>query len=123
MPHDQEQEHIGQATRIDTTGGSMKAINSDPGNPLFAFYKNYARFACVTHAFTPKSKEFWVCLDSPNGVLGYFKYKTPKALSDGFVTGTFLGYAQLLEVNPASFSVPDSEDVYRLFLCPRQGDF
>ena len=105
--------------RSDEHMGSMTPISSDPDNPLLAFYRNYTRFAVVTHAFRPKQKEFWICLDSQNGVLGYFKYQAPKVM-DNAESIDFLGYSQLIEVHPASFSIPDSADVYRLFLCPQQ---
>lgn len=95
----------------------MKIINSDPGNPLFAFYKNYTRFALVTHAFWPKGKEFWICLDSDNGVLGYFHFKTPDLETE--FTG-YPKYFELIGVYPAHASIPDSADVYKLFLCPQR---
>lgn len=94
----------------------MQDIQLDSGNPAFSFWKNYARMAIVTHAFTPKNNEFWICLDSPNGILGFFKYQFPK----NNTKSDYCGYAQLIEVYPAHATIPSSADVYRLFLCPQQ---
>jgi hypothetical protein len=98
-------------------------VYSDPGNPVFAFYENYSRMAIITHAFYPKRKEFWICLDSPNGVIGYFRFKTPPDMDfqRQVIKSSYLGHAELIGVFPASFSVPRSADVYRLFLRPQKG--
>lgn len=93
-------------------------IQIDDGNPILSFWKNYARMAIVTHAFCPKNNEFWICLDSPGGILGYFKYQIPCNIDfqkSNTKTDCF-GYAQLVGVYPAHVPVPDSADVHRLLL-------
>lgn len=87
-----------------------KSVYADPGNPVFAFM--------------PSSKEFYVCLCSESGVLGYFRFRTPKhffyQITPGGPKSDYLGHAELVEIYPADFSVPRSADVYKLSLSPRQ---
>jgi putative DNA primase/helicase len=100
----------------------MEIITIKPGMPLFAFHENYTRLAFVTQAFIPKGDEFWICLDSPSGVLGYFQYKVPPNMDfqRNVIKSAYLGHAELIGVFPSSFSIPDSANVYRLSLCPQQ---
>ena len=101
----------------------MEQITSDAGNPVLGFYRNFTRLAFVTHPIQPEKGEFWICLNSAEGVLGYFKYKAPEGFGSASFTGNCFGYAQLIEVHPAGFLIPDSATVYELFLYPQQGGF
>ena len=68
--------------------------------------------------------EFWICLDSPNGVLGFFQYRIPFDIvfRKNTLKGDCFGYSQLIGVYPAHASIPGSADVYRLFLSPQPGE-
>lgn len=103
----------------------MKALSAINDKPFaLAMFRNYTRLSFITCAFIPKDKEFWICLDTHHGVFGYLRFQTPEDLDfqRDIIKAELLGYAELIGVYPAGFSVPDSADVYTLFLPLQQGE-